>query len=76
MSRKKRINSKRHHLRRLESSILQIAALLDEIEKRPHPLLRKSATALVPYAEPPQSTLAEYTERFATIVKSSGSLRD
>ena len=74
MSNKQR---KRKELRRLQASLLEIATLLDAIEGRPHPLLRKSADRLTPpAAAPPSATLADYTQHFAaTLAKSRTSVK-
>ncbi len=74
MSRKQRM---RKDLRRLQSSLTEITSLLDEIEGRPHPVLRKSAEQLTPKTPPnTPTTLADYTQHFAmTLAKSGASLK-
>jgi len=66
----------RKDLRRLQSSLTEIATLLDAIEGRPHPVLRTSANKLVPLEDAARESLADYTEHFAkTLAKSGGSLK-
>lgn len=82
MSRKQKTHKELH---RLQSSLTAIAALLDQIEGRPHSVLRTSAEQLTrkAVANPnaslakPQPTLADYTRHFATTLAKSGvSLKD
>jgi hypothetical protein len=69
MSRKKKLN---RDLRRLQSSLTEIASLLDSIEGRPHPLLRASAEQLTPHVVPTRESLEDYTQHFATTLAKAG----
>jgi len=71
-------NQKMHKdLRRLQLSLTEIASLLDEVEGRPHPMLRKSAEQLGgKVVGGPNKSIADYTNHFAkTLAKSGATLK-